>query len=156
MNYIKKIKSLGFKKIEPTVVCSFRDEKINGKYLYGHKLKTLSEIIKEKERKNIKNFWGIYDFDYPKIPSQYVSKINSYLLKISEEISIYLILVGNEYTLVIHDDTVTDTIDHWSIHSNKISIPIKSEQLFDGFWKKCLSVMDKRIQREILLRSFLK
>lgn len=156
MNYIKKIKSLGFKKIEPTVVCSFRDERINGKYLYGYKLKPLSEI--EKEKKVNKYAWSpvIYDFDYPKIPSQYISKISSYLLKISEEVSIYLILVGNEYTLVIHDDTVTDTIDHWSIHSNKISIPIKSEQLFDGFWKKCLSVMDKGIQREILLRSFLK
>lgn len=153
MNYIKKIKSLGFKKVEPMVVCSFKNEKIEGRYLYGYKLKPLSELEKEKSRKKI---ISVYEFDYPKIPSQYVSKISSYLLKISEEVSLYLILVGDEYTLVVNDAEANDSLDDWYIHSNKVSIPIKSEQLFDGFWKKCLSVMDKKIQREILLRNLLK
>jgi hypothetical protein len=127
VNYVKKIKSLGFKKIEPTVVCNFRDEKIDGKYLYGHKLRPLSEVRKEKEVKSSSKYsWSpvMYDFDYPRVPSQYVSKINSYYLKISEEVSIYLILVGNEYTLVVNNNSAIDIIDNWSIHSEKIKVPI--------------------------------
>ncbi len=152
MNYIKKIKSLGFKKIEPIVVCSYQ-EKIGQSYLLGFTIKTLQDV--EKENLNKPNFLK-KNYDYPIVSSRYVNRITSYTLKVSDSVSLYLIIVGNEYTFVISDDNVSDKKEGWYLSSEKVTIPIKSEQLSEGFWKKCLSVMDKGIQREILLKNFLK
>lgn len=135
---------MGFKKIKPIVICNYTFSAQKSKmYRHGLYIKDLSQLKKEEDIRQL----------YPKVNQL---KNHSYILKISNEVSLYLIIVGNEFTFVIHDETIQDFEDFGAIYSNKITTPISSEKLDDKFWKKCLEKLNKGIQRELLLKEIFK
>lgn len=145
MNYLKKIKALGFKKIPATAVCSYEYDYhgLNGERISGYYLKELSLVILEGNPNII-----------PRSAFHNSIKTYTYYSKISNTLSFYLTLVGSEYTFVIKDDTLED-IRHGNQHIRKcnIYIPIHSNKLGDNFWKEILSSLDKDIQRELLIKE---
>ena len=105
MNYIKKLKSLGFKKTEPIVICDFRYEKVGHKYVIGYYIKSLKEVENDEKYQKEKNY-------HPKS-----TKNQTYTLKVSKDVSLFLILIGGEFTFVIKNDSIpndekTNTIYH--------------------------------------------
>lgn len=142
---------MGFKKIEPIVIREYGYQygKIDGKYVDGLYIQNLSDFNKEPDS------FG-KNFTYPKINSQYVSKIQSYFLRVTEVLSIYLIIVGGEFTLVIKDSSVESEEKWGTKYLNDIKVPISSESLNENFWKICLQKVGKEVQRELLLREIFK
>ena len=123
--------------------------KVDGNYIDGFYIQNLSDFNKEPDSFGKK-------FRYPKINSQYVSKIQSYFLRVTESLSIYLIIVGGEFTLVIKDSSV-ESEERWGTkYLNDIKVPISSESLNENFWKICLQKVGKEVQRELLLREIFK
>jgi hypothetical protein len=151
VNYIKKLKSLGFKKIEPIVVCSFNYEKVGRKHLSGHYIISLKEVeSNEKYKKETSDFYQKITY-YPKsIQNQ------SYLLKVSNVVSLFIILVGGEFTFVIKDDSIPNDERPYTIYINSIKIAIKSESLNDNFWKRCMEFISNDIKRDLLIKEIFK
>ncbi len=148
MNYIKKIKSLGFKKIPSIVVCEYEyNSKKSGKYI------ELESKYLENRRKSKILKSSIRDC-HPSASIYY--KSYTYQCKLSEDISLYIIIVKGEYTLVVKDDNEKDTFKYDMVVKNNVYIPIHSNQLWSDFWKDSLNSLNKGIQREILIKNILK
>ncbi len=143
MNYIKKLKSLGFKKIKPVVICSFNYEKVDRKYLSGHYIISLKEVESNEKYKK-ENY-------YPKSTQN-----QSYLLKVSNVVSLFIILVGGEFTFVIKDDSIPNDERPYTIYINSIKVAIKSESLNDNFWKRCMEFISNDIKRDLLIKEIFK
>jgi len=154
VNYIKKLKSLGFKKIKPVVICSFNYEKVDNKCLYGYYIISSKEIERnENQKKEMgRNFYtGQVSDYYPKS-----TKNQSYLLKVSNVVSLFIILVGGEFTFVIKDDSIPNDERPYTIYINSIKIAIKSESLNDNFWKRCMEFISNDIKRDLLIKEIFK
>jgi hypothetical protein len=144
MNYLKKLKSLGFKKIPAMVVCEYDEVKIRGFY-----------ITTLKKAESMKQSLWRRPFEYPRIASEYVSRIHTYLYRLSNEVSIYLIIVGEEFTVVVQDDREVDTFEYGSTVKNNVYIPIHSNKLTESFWKDIINSLGKGLQRDILIKEIL-
>lgn len=152
MNYIKKLKSLGFKKIEPVVICRFAYEKVDQKYLSGYYIKCLKEVEKDVSYKKEVGIPKYLHTDYyPKS-----TKNQSYILKVSNSVSLFLILVGSEFTFVIKDSSIPSEEILDTIYVNSVKIPINSESLNDNFWKKCMEFINSDIKRDLLIKEIFK
>jgi len=148
MNYIKKIKSLGFKKIPNIVVCEYEyNAKKSGKYI-----ELASKYMEERKKLKLLKY-AIRDC-HPSSALYY--KSYTYQYKLSESLSLYIIIVIGEYTLVVKDDSITDTYKYDMVVKNNVYIPIHSNKLWPNFWKDSLNSLNKGIQREILIKSILK
>lgn len=160
VNYIKKIKSLGFKKIPTVVVCEYPYDS----NLQGYYIETLSQarLLPKKDTfvsssGNGTSGKGLPNFKFPIVTSIYYNKISSYIYKVSENVELYLILFGSEYTLVVKDNTRKDFKSYGEkMIKNNITVPIQSKTLVDGFWKEILKVIGKDIQRDILIKQICK
>jgi hypothetical protein len=124
MNYIKKIKSIGFKKA-PNIA-------ITNPSTVGFK-KFLKIVLLE----HISNH---SDIVYPRCTSTDIERVQTYFCKVNKDIGIFLILIKEEFTIVVDKN-------------KEISIPISSKKLNDNFWKEILSSLDKDIQREFILKD---
>ena len=140
MNYLKKIKSLGFKKIPAIVICKYTDPKLDGFYI-----ENLSSCDEDKR------------ILYPRFRS-HINKIHTYVYKINETFNIYIIIVGEEYTVVIEDLLAHDDISYsdFFVYKNTVKVLMHSNKLSDDFWKIIVSKLGKDIQREILIKNILK
>ncbi len=151
MNYIKKIKSIGFKKINPIIICEHQYP-LNGLYI-----ENIEKILKD----GIKDPKTFREIRYPLIyNSQFIEgikKIRSFQYKIYEGVYLYLIILKENYTLVIRNDNIEDKIEHFNslkiCYKKNINVPISSSPLNEDFWKHILGVIGKDIQREILLKN---
>jgi hypothetical protein len=119
----------------------------------GFYLENLSNIIKHNEKVD---FLTKRRFTYPSIHSQYVNKIHTYLYKVSDVINLYILLVGEEYTVVVEDFTQPDKEEYGYLSKNVIHVPIYNNKIGENFWKQTISKLDKGIQREILIKNILK
>lgn len=125
MNYIKKIKSIGFKKCQNIVVCEFI---MNNPHRYSLKIVNIDKVD------------NIMDVKYPRCISEDLKRLQTYVYKINKETLIYIILLKEEYTVI-------------SCRGTNIKSIINSKKLNDSFWKEALSSLDKDIQREFLLKD---
>ena len=142
MNYIKKIKSIGFKKIQPIIICEYTPyDNISGYYI-----KQVS-LIKDPIKTPC----------FPRNASSVnLRSIQSYQYKVSINLTLYLIIIKNEYTLIVKDDDIKDTNDRYPrdhITKNNIYISIHSNNFDEFFWKDILSSLDKGIQRELRIKE---
>jgi hypothetical protein len=155
MNYLKKIKSLGFKRIQNVVVCRHKYP------ITGYYIADIQDALKNIKNKNYDWVYPrhMYVTDWGESLKYYNYKLQSYLYKASENFSIYLFVIEGKYTVVIKDDAIEDIVSEYNknyITRNDVYITIDSELLHDNFWKKILSTLNKDIQREILLRDIFK
>lgn len=152
MNYIKRLKLLGFKKIRPIVICDYSpSEKNRGLYIID-----LDEYNRLKETLKFK------------ISKSYPSYINTnhystYELKVTRNVSLFILLSGFEYTLAIRDTLKEDKVIGYRTKNEKgltykfdISVPLHSIKINDNFWKTILDNVDKDIKREITIKNILK
>ena len=160
MNYLKKIKSLGFKKVPAIVICDYRNTwlinrtPVDNKWVSGFYIQKYSSIESNNKDKSeiLKR-----TFKYPVINTNYVNKIHTYLYKISDSVNIYLLLVGAQYTLVVEDLSLSDTEDNYGyIYKNTVKVPFYSRILDNNFWREIMDSLDKKIQRDIIIKSILK
>lgn len=142
MNYIKRMKSLGFRKVNPIVVCEHSYPKS------GYFVDRLEDAL----------LIGT-SIKYPRVDKIYYDRLQTYSYRISRDLIMYIILFKEEYTVVIDDKTVEDIIEKKSygryIISNQVTIPIDRARLGEGFWKYILSKVGITIQREITLKEIL-
>lgn len=136
---------MGFKKIEPVVICSYNYEMVDRKYLSGYYILSLKEVKIDDISKKCKLIY------YPKS-----DRNQSYMLKVSSQVSLFLILVGSEFSFVIKDDSIPNEIKANFIYINSIKIPIKSEPLNDNFWKRCMEFISSGIKRDLLIKEIFK
>lgn len=155
MNYIKKIKSLGFKKVPSIVVCEYDySAKKSGKYI-----ELESKYMDDRRKSKLpdshigRTRYSIRDCQ----PSAAIyNKSYTYQCKLSESITLYILVVKGEFTLVVKDDNELDICKYNTIVKNNVYIPIHSNKICPNFWKDVLNSLDKRIQREILIKNILK
>jgi len=135
MNYIKKIKSIGFKRIPNIVVLDYNLGSGIKRIIPGMYIETEVNFMKNKESLKYIKF----------IPNNImINKYQSYQYKISDIISLYLIIVKEEYTLVINDKSEPDINKYGITIKNNVYVPIHSSKLDSNFWKKIISVLNKK------------
>ena len=138
MNYIKKIKSLGFKSTKPVVVCVSSwpkseyhlksiDDILSG---YNPNKETFSELLNRKEC-----FYKI------KFLESDINRILSYSLRLSDVI-IYIIIIGGDYTCILDGNGSTSIMDRGKLNPN--------------FWKDILASLPKALQREMIIKEIFK
>ena len=142
MNYLKKIKSLGFKKIQPIVLCEYSYSSNTSGYYITTLQNALNDVLKENG----------YVPRFIKDPK----RVQSYIWKISNTVSIYLILHHQEYTIFVSDSAKKIyKRDHY-YKTDSINIISESLKLNPNFWKDTMSKLDKDITREIAIKEIFK
>lgn len=126
MNYLKKIKLLGFKKVEPFVI-------VNKNYRYDNIIMPYNSYLVVKDNKLKSKTKDIYELVFPRK----MDKHQYYNLKTSD-INLYLIINRMEYNIVIID-TNGEIEKHLYL------------KLDPGFWQKILNLIPPNLKREIIL-----
>jgi hypothetical protein len=148
MNYINKLKKLGFKKIKTRGVFEYsKNEKIDK---IEHT--TNGFFIGLPKDKNDPNFYrnGIDNKDF--------KKINTYL-KSSLSYNIYINIYKSKYFFFIENLNTPDYIDTYRdwihITDRKVLILIYGDDLHDGFWLEIINKLSISEKRELLLESLI-
>ena len=137
MNYIKKIKSIGFKKCKNIVVCRYisrssspnkEDRSLFKALSYKMKIISLDQINDKSE------------IVYPKCSTSELNKLQTYIYKVNYETQIYLMIIREDFTVIVKKN-------------EEIKATVNSKKLSESFWKETLSTLDKDIQRDILLKD---
>lgn len=139
MNYLKKIKDIGFRKTEPFVILSksivVRDD---GRVKY----QTVVYPMPYKEWLNIpQDRKYLYSKIFPF--SDTIQKITQfYVYKMSYDIKIFLVIDKMQYHVIT---SVED----------QIKITLKHKTLDVKFWQKILDSLDDNIRRDLILSQIL-
>jgi hypothetical protein len=140
MNYLKKIKDIGFRKTEPFVILSksivLRDDNNRVKYqtlTYPMPYKQWVDIPQEKKY--------LYSKTFPF--SDIIQRTTQfYVYKISHDIRIFFILDKMEFHVITSVE-------------NDIKITLKHKTLDVKFWQKILDSLDDNIRRDLILSQIL-
>lgn len=134
MNFYKKLKHLGFKKINPSILVR-----------YDYPSRNMGWYIEK-----INNV----DFSKQESKPKFHEKIQTHMLMISDTIQMYIVIHGYKYTVFINRGNVND-INHGSgfVQKNNIDILIDCEFIDINFWKVILNTLKTDEKRQILLKQ---
>lgn len=157
MNYINKLRKLGFKRCEPLLVCEYShwDDKIDG-YFIESALAIHSKIRSdfnqtEKYYHRLVFGQGSGGFD-----SSGKCKFQTYQLEVSSEIKIYVTILNNIYWSFIQNDSIEDEpfeFDKRLISRKNVSMLLENQTISPNFWDQIQSTLDKNVLRTVRLNN---
>jgi len=154
MNYFLKIKSYGFKKVPSIVICDYNREKIDGKYITGFYIKKLGDI--EANDKIVSPrpilMFGDKTSDVNLVKEL---KYHTFQYKLSDTLSLYIILIRMEYILIVKNDEEPTIQTNYRDERRDVLVPIRCNKITDSFWREILSALDTNVKRELLIRSII-
>lgn len=154
MNYLKKIKEIGFRRINNYIVPYFYNYSDPSRY--GYLILDISDDL----LKNNKDTKGEFEREYQISLSNY-RKIVTFKYKVSDNINIYLVIINLSYFCVYVEDTYNKlTMDSKYSFSKQVSYTNNIIKVFeypmkldDKFWLKIKENLDLSVKRQIILKE---
>ena len=152
MNYLKKIRSLGFKKTSKPLVISEKKNYDRGwKVYYASYIQDakswldevwnrVSNVINPTNGDEIRN----YDMNM-QISEQSIRRMHTWFLKVNESFTLYITISGNDFCCFAED----------SENEGQKNFVVLNSNFDENFWKRILESLPIRNKREILLKDIL-
>ena len=173
MNYIKKLKNIGFKKCpEPLVVSENIYSQIitkdsDGNRLFGKTIipiniflkNLLTDLISSKHYDDgdddVNN--KIYNIGFTSGKIDELKKIQTYKWCINYDITIFISIHKNKYACFMENKSLvpSNLFTRNSKMLNSVIVVVVSAELTPYFWSEILSKLDTGYRREILLKEIL-
>ena len=168
MNYLNKIKNIGFKRHKSVVLCdhdTYIDKK-DGVYIADVSTiiyyKKSSEYLKSKKEKykttrsytealpgkliDRKTSLGFYPI---------LEKVKTYKWQLSYTLNIYISISGNSYIIFIDDSTLESTKHKYSKDVECVNniMVVDCGDFNPDFWKKAMSYLPIKYKREVIIKQ---
>lgn len=157
MNYISKLKKLGFKRCEPPLVCEYSqyNDKIDGYYI---------ESALEIYRK-IKNDYGETQKYYHRLVFGQGSggfdtsgkcRFQTYRLDVCQEIKIYVTILNDTYWAFIQNDLIPDEphrYDKTVIFRKSVAMLLENQKIGPYFWSQIQNELSTDVLRMVRLNN---
>lgn len=159
MNYIKKIKSIGFRKAKhPLVIYEVNDY---GNNILYSEIKELNEFIMEMTVKNKRNLTQpirIYEMGIT-LTKETIDSLSTYAWKVNKNLTIYLTIQNQGFTCFGEDTEappiITDGFISPHIEKKDKFFIMQHGKLCETFWKDIVNAMPLKYKREILLNQII-
>lgn len=157
MNYINKLKKLGFKRCEPYLVCEYShfQDGIDGLYIESaidiyQKIKgAWSETYRYSQRLVFGQNLGGFD-------TSGKCRFQTYRMDVCDEIGIYITILNNQYWSFIKNDLIIDKpfeYDKKVISKGDVSMLIEGHKLSSFFWKEIQDSLSTDVLRMVRLNN---
>lgn len=157
MNYIKKLKKLGFKKTEPLFVCEYShyEDNIDGYYIenaidvYKKIDGKWSETYRYSQRLVFGQRSGGFD-------SSGKCRFQTYYMDVCQEIKIYITILNDNYWSFIYNDLMKDEpfeYNHRIIKRRNVSMLIEDQKISPKFWIEIQDQLELSVLRMIRLNN---
>lgn len=157
MNYINKLKKLGFKRCEPLLVCEYSqyNDKIDGYYI-----ESVLEIYKK-----IKNDYAQTQKYYHRLVFGQGSggfdtsgkcRFQTYKLDVCQEIKIYVTILNDTYWSFIQNDLIPDEpfeYDKRIISRKNVDMLLENQKIGPYFWTQIQNELNTDVLRMVRLNN---
>jgi hypothetical protein len=157
MNYINKLKKLGFKRCEPSLVCEYSPyyDKVNGYYIESavklyEETKTGSN---GSQKVNKKLSFGNISTGFD---TSGKCRFQTYRMDICQEIRLYITILGDKYWSFIQNDLISDSTYTWDknvVDKRNVDIILDYKTIGPYFWIEIQNEIDKDVLRMIRLNN---
>jgi len=156
MNYIKKIKSLGFKKCEPLIVCEYPSTYLpiyKSEFVGGYFIEPVRSLLDCNDKD-----WRIHSIRF-KIFKPDLGKIQTYKYLVSKDIVVYISTIRESKFLAFSENKSippkkssykNGKFENQSVHLTNNG---HFKNFSESFWTDIISSLDKDIQRDIKLNQ---
>jgi hypothetical protein len=157
MNYINKLKKLGFKRCEPLLVCQYSHwvDKIDGYFI-----ESALEINKKikNDYGNTQKYWHrlIFGQNSGGFDSSGKCRFQTYRLDVCPEIKIFVTILNDTYWSFIQNDLIPDEpyeYDKKIIAKRNIWMLLENEKISPHFWTKIQSTLSIDVLRIVRLNN---
>lgn len=155
MNYIKKIKSMGFRKTKhPLVIYEVNDY---GNNIFYSEIKEAHTLLTEKTGKS-KMPTRIYEMGIT-LTKETIDTLSTYAWKVNRNLTIYLTIQNQGFTCFGKDTeappVITDGFISPHIEKKDKFFIMQHGKLNETFWKDIVNAMPLKYKREILLNQII-
>lgn len=161
MNYINKLRKLGFKRCDPLWICKYSqyEDGIDGYYIES--AFTIYNQTKTNDFSKTVKYLNRMECGTPSMgfDSSGKCKMQTYSLLIDKDIKIFITLVADKYWAFLKNDLIPDEphkYDKKIISKKNVSILIDGEKIQPDFWRKVQDKLSVDVLRIIRLNFLFK
>lgn len=158
MNYLNKLKKLGFKRCEPLLVCGYSqyDDKIDG-YFIESAIKIHQKIRNDYDQTQKYYHRLVFGQGSGGFDTSGRCKFQTYRLDVCNEIKIYVTLLNDTYWAFIQNDLIPDEPyeydPHRVISRKNVAMLIEHAKIDPYFWIQIQNTLTQDVLRMVRINN---